>query len=443
MKQKYLLFTLLFLVFISLKSKASVSLSSFTASNSYDGKIYSPNGISFTASFDFVRAGDGFPITVELIYVEGSTETVISSAGINKTNWGTETIWSSSIQGTLTSTQTQGRVFLKYTIFDGLSNGTYRSGSSYSITLQPPPNPGVGTPPPSAPPVPGSKPLYYYSQSLGGCYLSSEWLGQSVVISDGLHSGTRDFVGIIGYVFTVQQPGTVMLNKFRPNPVRGARIDRTEFIFSTLTTYPGCYKIGEEGYVYTSQVTKTLPVYSRAINNSEYHYYNTQPASIAGENIEITEQHLEGIAFYLLQSPQSTTYPLPENDTMELYQYYSNRGDHFYTTLKKDRPGFTYEKVLGYVHTIQKSGTIPLHRYVNTSSSSGDHYYTTDKQNYGWYIYEGIVGYVYGSDGMVGTSAVYSYFASSIGDHYYNTVNSSYGGYVNEGIKFYMLTYNH
>lgn len=189
-------------------------------------------------------------------------------------------------------------------------------------------------------------------------------------------------------------------------------------------------------YVYSSQVTKTRPVFQHFNTTNNDHYFFDGPATFEG-------YRFEDIKFYILQNPQATTYPLPEEDTMELYQYYSSAGDHFYTTLKKDRPGFTYEKVLGYVHTLLKPGTVPLYRYSSSMASSKDHYYTLNQQNYVGYTYEGIVGYVYLDGNYPDTKPVYSYYASINGDHYYNTIDGNYNGYANEGIKFYMLQYNH
>lgn len=414
---------------------SQVNLISFTIGSLTQGNIYSPNGVNFTGNFDFTNTSqDGNPIEVKLVYREGSTETVISSASVWKYGWGAaESIWTSSISGTLTSSQTTGRVFLRYIIYQ-LNGSTITnnalSGTSFGITTTPPNNPNdPGAPPQSFSPVSEAIPLYCYTQTLGGMRLNTTWEGESIAITDGVHLGTRDYSGIIGYVFTQQQPGTIMLYEYN-------RYGSFDYYYSTSTNTPsGLTKTNDIGYVYPNQISKTLPVYSW-YQNSKFHLYTTQPASFDNAN-------LEGIAFYMLDRVQPTTFPLPEEDTMELYEYFSSNGDHFYTTLKKDRPGFTYIKILGYVNTIQKPGTIPLYRYYSASSAAKDHYYTTVKQNYGSYIYEGIVGYVYNNGNAANTIPIHEYYTSINGDHYYNTVNSTPSGYGYYGIPFYMFQYNH
>lgn len=331
------------------------------------------------------------------------------------------------IQGVIPESINTSNVFLQIRYYSSSTNtwGEWITSNVNFATINVAPAPAIDAP------VADSYPLYSYTNERGGTRFYTTYRGP-VISRDYL--GNEIFAGVIGYVFKVQKPGTIPLYEFYHN------YDTEEIIkyYSTEPTHP-VYGAPTMiiGYVYSNQVSKTRPVYQHKSQSANNYIYVDGPGTFDG-------YALNGIAFYLLMKPHpNPTFPLPEEDVEELYQYYSTSGDHFYTTIRKDRPGYTYEKVLGYVHSIQKPGTIPLYRYVAHNSPSGDHYYTTSQQNYGGYTYEGIVGYVYGSAGIAGTSAVYSYFAPGNGDHYYNTLNTSYGGYVSEGIKFYMLTYNH
>ncbi|SDD39994.1 hypothetical protein [Pedobacter soli] len=421
------------LLMLNLKSQAQtlgVSLNDFSIKNEYlsEGKIYSPNGVAISGNFGFVRtSSNGNPINVKLVYVEGGVETTISAESVYKGSWSNETSWMSEVSGKLTTSQTSGKVYLKFTIYN--LNGTILSENlstlAYSITISnQASSPGdselPATPPPFTVPVNGSIPLFeFYSATLNSHFYSTEYKNYSGYV----------FSRILGYVFTSPQPGTSPMYRFKgPNYYAYSIIPSSPYI--------GYNYDGLLGYIYLNQVSKTIPIYHHQTSIGGDIYWFDGPGGFSGYDFL-------GIQFYILQNPQPTTYPLPEEDTMELYQYYSTNGDHFYTTLKKDRPGFTYEKILGYVHTIQKPGTIPLYRYYTSVSIAKDHYYTTVKQNYNNYVYEGIVGYVYPNAGAPGTTPIYSYYASVNGDHYYNNVNSTYGGYVNEGVKFWMLQYNH
>jgi hypothetical protein len=432
----FLLTSVLLIVMFNLKSQAQstgVSLNDFAVKSQYlnQDKIYSPNGVSFSANFGFTRTNsDGNPIDVKLVYKQGSTETVISSESVYKGSWSNETSWLSEVSGKLTASQTSGQVYLKFTIYNLNGSVLYNNLSplGYSITTsnqpsnpsnpEPPTTPG--TPPPFTVPVTGSVPLYeFYSTTLNNHFYSTEYKNY----------GGYVYSRILGYVFTTQEPGTVPLYKYN-----GAGHHR--FSLTLASSIDGFAYSSIACYVYPDQITKTLPVYQHKTSATGDSYFFDGPGTFAG-------YALEGIKFYILQNPQPTTYALPEEDTMELYEYYStSKGEHFYTTLKKDRPDYYYSKVLGYVYSIQKPGSVPLHRYVNIITPSGDHYYTLNKQNYNGYSYEGIVGYVYNSSNS-GTTAVYEYYNPSVVNHYYNTINSSFAGYSNEGIKFYMLPYNH
>jgi Repeat of unknown function (DUF5648) len=331
------------------------------------------------------------------------------------------------IQGIIPESINTSNVFLQIRYYSFSTNtwGEWITSNVNFATIN------VAPVPVTSAPVADSYPLFAYTKENGGSRFYTTYQGPVI---GHTYSSNEIYSGVMGYIFKDQKPGTIPLYEFYHN------YDNIETIFyySTTPTHP-LYGAPEKiiGYVYSDPVSKTRPVYQHRSQYAYTYIYVDGPGTFQDFN-------LDGIAFNLLMSPHpNPTYPLPQEDVEELYQYYSTTGDHFYTTIKKDRPGYVYEKVLGYVHSIPKSGTIPLYRYVNPNSPSGDHYYTTSQQNYGGYTYEGIVGYVYGSSGYANTSAIYSYFAPSTANHYYNTVNTNYGGYTSEGIKFYMLSYNH
>ncbi|NTE04735.1 hypothetical protein G6M26_10785 [Agrobacterium tumefaciens] len=316
---------------------------------------------------------------------------------------------------------TGNKIFLFYQFDYRESVNAFNFKNYNFVTTRAPTTPTTPMTPPSyTTPVAGAVPFYeYYRASNGTHFYSTDWLGDN-------------YSSILGYVFKTQEAGTSPLYVYH-----SSTYNKYQYSFQMANNLDGDYVYkGIACYVYMNSVTKSRPINKHYNSTNNDNYFFDGPGTFDGYSFQDTD-------FYILQNPQPTTYPLPEDDTMELYEYYSTAGDHFYTTLKKDRPGFRYEKILGYVSSIQKVGTIPLYRYYTSVSTAKDHYYTTSKQNYSSYLYEGIVGYVYPEGGVNGTTPIYSYYASINGDHYYNNINSNYGSYVNEGIKFWMLQYNH
>ena len=279
----------------------------------------------------------------------------------------------------------------------------------------------VGTPPVFTAPVPGAVPLYEYGWGIKST-LTTVYYSSYPAYS---------YNGIFGYVFVSQEPGTVPLHRY----VRDS--NGNNYYTTNQGTYAGYSYKGILCYVYANQVTKTLPVYehSRVVEPGLIYRYSNDPNNFDNYSNDDAK-------FYILQNRQVTTYPLPEEDCAELYQYYSNSyQDHLYTTTRYPNGNYYYERVLGYVYTIQKTGTVALYRYWNPSIQ--DHYYTTTRNPSGTYVYEGITGYVYPSSGVSGTVGIYSHYSSSATDHYYNNVYSNHATYDNEGVKFYMMQYNH
>ncbi|MDR6785978.1 hypothetical protein ABIE26_004552 [Pedobacter africanus] len=425
-----------FLCFFMVESIAGVSISQFAIRSGYTSgdKLVVSAGQPTTFIVDAVLIQSGNmsnTARVTVVYQENNIDTELSQELLNY-DWSTGSgIWQPTITATLPAGKTTGRIYLKLQTWDGSNQGpTSYSNVSYGIdTGSGPVTPGpgggvIGVPPPFEAPVTGAVPLYEY--------VSGNVSHLSVTYYSSLPNFTYN--GVFGYVFTSAVSGTVPLYRF-VNRTNGNHFystnDNDGFI-------PGYSTHGIVCYVYSSQVSKSLPVYGHhtLIAGLHVYRYSNSPGTFWGYSFE--DEY-----FYLLQNKQPTTYPLPEEDCAELYQYYSDDlGDHYYTTVKKDYGlGFQFERVLGYVHTIQKPGTVPL--YVYYSARDEDHFYTRVKQDYDSYRYEGIVGYVYASSGTPGTAAVHRYYNDSGTDHYYSMLYEIPQYYVYEGVEFYMLTYNH
>jgi len=432
MKKKFFIF-LAFIV-LTLNSNAQVILTSFQIRPDYvTNNQLNVTNINGPTAFKFayqlqrgIISTGGFKsgtCSISLIYTEAQSgdssigsdpsTIVLHSKNITSSDYNDELAKFLDIDASLPANKLNGKILLRYIYVDdsNQSQVVNYSTTRYSIRQV------IENPPAYTPPVPGAVPLYEY-----------------FVPSTGIHSystqySASNYVGILGYVFNTQVAGTVPLYK-----MAGAVLGENYYTVNA----GGNTDDKLICYVYITQITKTLPVHEHWSKTAKDYLLFCGPGTFGGYERPDNPQ------FYILQNPQPTTYALPEEDTMELYEYYStSKGEHFYTTLKKDRPDYYYSKVLGYVYSIQKAGSVPLYRYVNPTIPSGNHYYTINKQNYAGYTYEGIVGYVYNNGNTSGTTPVYEYYNSSVVNHYYNTINSSFAGYSNEGIKFYMLPYSH
>jgi hypothetical protein len=422
----------LVLAFIfTFNAKAGVSLGQFNIQSSFleSGKIKPNSGAEtpFTVDFLISKAGEYYnTVKVTIIYQEtNGTEIALSEPLWKYSGDWTTYIWEGHISAKLPTGKTTGKVYLKREVWDGdNSGGAFYSMTGYSIYTAPPPTgpdpkPIIGNPPSFVAPVSGAVPLYEYS-----------W-GYIRFLSTTYYSyyPNHSYEGVLGFVFTSATIGTVPLYEYYSHGNHYYTINQG--------TYGDYTYLGIACYVYANQITKTLPVYEHYLESSSgFHRYSNAPMSFSGFNFE-------GVKFYVLQNPQTTTFSLPEEDCAEVYQYYSAEyGNHYYTTVKKDHGGgYQFEKIVGYVSTIQKPGTVPL--YVYYSGSDTDHYYTLVNQFYQNYKYEGILGYVYPNSGVSGTAPVYEYYNPSGTDHYYSMLNQTPVPYTSYGVKFYMLQYNH
>jgi hypothetical protein len=421
-----------FLCFFIAESIAGVSISQFAIRSGYASgdKLVANAGqpTTFIVDATLVHAGTTYNMArVTVVYQENNVDTELSEE-LWKSDWSTGSgIWQPVINATLPAGKTAGRIYLKLQTWEGSNQGpTNYSNISYGIQVSGT-NPGggtggdvvIGTPPAFTPPVSGAVPIYEYVK------------GNRRMLTTTYYSSFIGFAynGIFGFGFPTPTPGTVPLYEYY-------RFASGNSFYTINQGIPWGYN--DDGivcYVYPNQVAKTLPVYQHYMGdaNGGYHFYTNYPG--VHENYEFQD-----VQFYLLQNKQPTTNPLPDDDYAEVYCYWNPTiNDHYYTTVKKDYGGYTYEFVLGYVSRAQRPGMVPLYSYYK---SADNHFYTVQKQDYWSYLYEGIVGYVH-TTAESGTVGVYSYYNDYSVDHYYKTSNTTIPGYNNEGIKFYMLQYNH
>ncbi len=150
------------------------------------------------------------------------------------------------------------------------------------------------------------------------------------------------------------------------------------------------------------------------------------------------------IAWTLLGSaillPQHSTHASYTDEGIAFYAY----PDHTVGTQ------YQAEGVAFYAFAAQADGTVPVHRFVNTTN--GDHFYTADEnekntliaQHADIYTYEGIAFYSYISD-LHDAQPIYRFVNHTNGDHFY-TISQEEKDYItqhlstiyaSEGIAFY------
>jgi|GEM_PF-3616046 len=296
------------------------------------------------------------------------------------------------------------------------SGGTTPGGGGYWVE---------GTPPPYIAPVTGAVPLYEYRVIGAG----TKWFLSRTYYSN---SPGYAYFGIFGYVFPTEQPNTVPLYRFYiPSIVGSGPADSDNYGLSATAIPTGYLLDGIIGYVYAAQVAKTMPVYEHRYSN--VFRYSNEPDSYGGWiNYDVK--------FYILQHPQNSLNPLPDDEWEEFYTYFNApNGDHFYTSKRTSRDPWMYENVMAYISRVPRPGMVALYRYFYRSVV--DHYYTTVKQDYGDYKYEGIAGYVYPSSGTAGTVAIHGWMHEQWNHYYRASYISLASGYSYEGIQFYMKQY--
>jgi serine/threonine protein kinase len=151
----------------------------------------------------------------------------------------------------------------------------------------------------------------------------------------------------------------------------------------------------------TVKILQTVPLYRLLKTGTGNHFYTTS-ATERDNAVNHLGFKYEGIAGYVFSTQVTGSVPL-----YRLVLATSTVLDHFYTTSAAERDNavktysYKYEGIQCYVLPTQMRGTTPLYRLVN---SKPDHFYTissTEKDNavksYG-YKYEGIASYIFATN---------------------------------------------
>ncbi|MBI2985926.1 MAG: hypothetical protein HYY45_04080 [Deltaproteobacteria bacterium] len=130
------------------------------------------------------------------------------------------------------------------------------------------------------------------------------------------------------------------------------------------------------------------------------HYYLTSGSAPTGYTSE-------GTTGYIDQSSSAGTVPL--------YRFvHSSSGHHYYSTTADQPAGFTNEATLGYVHTSSGSGLVGLHRHYN--STTGDYLLTTSSTPPSGYTFQATLGYIHTSSGPTGPMQDLTYAYDNTGN---------------------------
>lgn len=282
-----------------------------------------------------------------------------------------------------------------------------------------PESPIIGVPPAFTAPEVGSVPLYEYvsgnKRRLTTTYYSS-------------YPGFT-YTGIFGYVFTSAIAGTVPLYRYT-HPTNG-----NHYFTLTPTTTSGYNYDGVACYVYGSQVTNAFPVYENYSSSlGSYHRYSNSPDIFPGYSFG-------GSKFYILQNLS----PVP------IYQFYYGGGHDHYASPELDATaGFAGWQSLGVDFKAFKSqipGTVPV--YLFYSDPNSDHYISTDINavtGYADWEYRGISFYAYPTQ-VPGTIPIYLFSNLGTNVNHYTTsisnINLQYSGWAKVGIAFYAYPANY
>ena len=285
-------------------------------------------------------------------------------------------------------------------------------------------------------------------------------------IIDNLYSTNRfdaakssygySYQGCVGQLYNSQASGTVPLYRYFSSGSNGAFGGDS---FYTLTRNDSGYAaygysyVGITGYVYSTQQPGTVALnqYWSSAPKSD-HFYTTQPWSNG-----FLDYYFQNTVGYVYPPPLDKcgpTDPAPASPQLvPLYHYYSpGQVDNFYTAgfgeLGYGAAGYDYHGCSAWLWNMPVPGSEPLYRYYNPYG--GDHFYTVDRNDagyayYGYTYYEGVVGYVFPDGRIGGTTALNRYFAGgSATDHYYteDAWTNGFLGYYFERTEAYAYNYH-
>jgi len=274
--------------------------------------------------------------------------------------------------------------------------------------------------------IPGSK-LYIYDE--GNCRTKDDW-GVITFPNNSIISVVE--IPLIGKQgpSSCNPPGTYEFHYHNGLP---GEVSAIKFTYEG-TTFGYNYK-GIIGYIYTSQIPGTVPLYMLYNSHAGDHFYTISPN---GANPIGDWQPKKIIGYVYSESGQT--------DRLPLYRWYKSKPnkpkktDHFYTTTSNEPTsgsGYSFERIECYVPKSNISGTVPFLRWYKKSIN--DHFYTrsTHEPTEGsGYEYEVIQCNIFPNQSP-GTVPLYRLYSKQAGDHFY-TISSdglgSIGSWDPEGI---------
>lgn len=296
------------------------------------------------------------------------------------------------------------------------SNNQVRYGFILGTTGGPnPENPGSpgspvgGVPPAFTAPEVGSVPLYEYVS------------GNKRRLTTTYYSSYPGFTynGILGYVFTSAITGTVPLYRFI-HPSNG------NYYYSINQAGPTAYMPdGIACYVYVNQTTNAFPVYvNYSASLGGYHRYSNYPYIFPNYSFD-------GVKFYILQN-----LPPVNSELVPIYSYVKSNGggQHLLSTSTQEGSYWRNEGVNFSVYKTQVNNSVAF-RNLRPKNQS-DNLYTSGFADSYWTLDFGIKFYAYLTQ-VSGTIPIYDYTNSSGKDHYFSPYIEGDPYWVRHGIAFY------
>ena len=274
--------------------------------------------------------------------------------------------------------------------------------------------------------LPGWK-LYIYDN--GDCKKNDDW---GVITFPENYNNTVVEVPLIGKQgpSSCNPPG---LYEFHYHNGLPGKVSAVKFTYEG-TTFGYNYE-GIQGYIYTSQIPGTVPLYMLYNTKAGDHFYTISPD---GAN-PIGDWQPKGLIGYVYSESGQA-------DRLPLYRWYKpsphkpKKTDHFYTTSRSEptsSSGYVYEGIECYVPKSNISGTVPFYRWYK--GSINDHFYTrsTSEPTAGsGYVSEGVQCNIFPNQSL-GTVPLYRLYSDRAKDHFYTISSegvSSIGSWHPEGI---------
>jgi hypothetical protein len=264
------------------------------------------------------------------------------------------------------------------------------------------------------------------------------------------------YYGCVASIFDRQASGTIPLYRYYNSASNGAfggdsfyTVSRNDAGYANY----GYGYAGVVGYVFSSQQPGTVPFKRYFASAPKTDHFYTTEAWTSG----FLSYNYEGVEGYVYPPPTDHCGPTdpspPSANLVPLYHYYNpGQVDNFYTSnfneLGYGAAGYDWYGCMAWIWDSPVPGSEPLYRYYNPYG--GDHFYTVDRNDagyayYGYIYYEGIVGYVFPDGRIGGTTALNRYFAGgSSTDHYYteDAWTSGFLGYYFERTEAYAYNYH-